>query len=266
MRVAAIEGRPAGPRGARAAAPRRAGVVRLCIALAGLALGGCSTVGVHTSHRDRIDFGEPATMRVCVLKTDDIPEERALALIEHVRRELVPYGIAVEVPWMRAWKRPGFMAPAIMGVLLRRPLEPPCDRLLGLVDRHFGDFVWGIFMPEVFGAVETATATRGFVVASYGSVNQVGAAPEAVVVHEVYHLLGCPHGASLKKCYARIAALKAAIDANADFFPGVAGHAHFLTTRDAADAALAAAREEAAREQACATSRRSRDSGGCARD
>jgi hypothetical protein len=144
--------------------------------LAGLA--GCTTIGVHTSAREEIDYGQPATVRVCLLRAADIPPRRAEALHRIVRKEFEQYGLLVEVPWVREWQRPGFQAGSIMDDLLQRPLEPPCDRLFGLVDRHLGDFVWGLVLPEVLGAVESVTATRGFVVATWGSVNQIFAAPE----------------------------------------------------------------------------------------
>jgi hypothetical protein len=186
-----------------------------------LALTGCTTVGMHTQARKKVDFGPPATVRVCLLKTSDISERRAETLQGVVQREFAQYGLHIEVPWVREWQRPGFEVGSILNDLLQRPLEPPCDRLFGLVDRHLGDFAWGLVMPEVLGAVDGPSATRGYVVATFGSVNQLFMFPEQAIVHEFYHLFGCPHGFTLSKCYQSIAAVKAAVQPDADFFPGV---------------------------------------------
>jgi len=203
-----------------------------------LLTGGCTTVGVHTPELEKIDFGPPATLRVCLLKTEDTPDARVGALLDAVNAEFAQYDIAVAVPWVRPWKRPGFSTRSILTDLMRTPLEPPCDRLVGLVDRHVGDFIWGLVLPEVLGAVDDVTATRGYVVATWGSVNQVTMTPEETMVHEFYHLVGCPHGLTLTKCYPRIAALKQANVPDNDFFPGVAQQKSFLLTRSQAQAAI----------------------------
>lgn len=205
-----------------------AAVARLGVGLLGsLMIGACTTVGVHTAEIAKIDYGPPVTVRVCVLKTDDTPHLRVDSLLKAVNREFAQYNIAVDVPWVRPWKRPGYFVETILEDLMRRPLEQPCDRLVGLVDRHVGDFVWGLAMPEVLGAVDDVTATRGYVVATWGSLNQIFMTPEQAAVHEFYHLVGCPHGMTLTKCYPRIAALKQAAVSDEDFFPGVAKHETF---------------------------------------
>jgi hypothetical protein len=240
-----------------------------------LALSGCTTVGVHTAARESVDYGPPATVRVCLLQAADIPPERAEALKRTVREEFAQYGLNIEVPWVREWTRPGFQVGSIMRDLLERPLEPPCDRLFGLVDRHAGDFAWGLVLPEILGAVDEVTATRGYAVATFGSLNQLVSTPEQTIVHEFYHLFGCPHGVTLSDCYPKIAALKAAAQPEADFFPGVsrwrpaaereaAGKAQgdtaaaapetFLTTRAQADAAIAAYLAEEAASRSAASS------------
>jgi hypothetical protein len=239
----------------------------LCL-LGILALTGCTTVGIHTSARENVDFGPSVTVRVCLLKAADISQHRAEALKRLVQEEFVRYGLLIEVPWVREWERPGFQAGSIMRDLLERPLEPPCDRLFGFVDRHLGDFAWGLVMPEILGAVDSVTATRGYVVATFGSINQLIAPPEQTIVHEFYHLFGCPHDVTLSKCYPKIAALKASLQPDADFFPGVSrwrpgvdeGEAKtgngktgaeapetFLTTRAQVDAAIAAYLADAAK-------------------
>jgi hypothetical protein len=216
-----------------------AAVARIGVALLGsLTICACTTVGVHTAEVAKIDYGEPVTVRVCVLKTDDTPHLRVDSLVKAINREFAQYNIAVDVPWVRPWKRPGFSVDPILADLLKQPLEPPCDRLVGVVDRHIGDFLWGLALPEVLGAVDDLTATRGYVVATWGSLNQIFMTPEQAAVHEFYHLVGCPHGMTLSKCYPRIAALKQAAVAGEDFFPGVAKHETFLTTRAEAQAAI----------------------------
>lgn len=210
---------------------------------------------MHTEAESDVDYGPPAVMRVCLLKTDDVPAPRAEQLIAAVNDEFARYGIRVKVPWVRSWQRPGFDVNAIITDVARRDLESPCDRLVALVDRNFGDFAWGLLMPEVLGAVEDVTATRGYVVATSGSINQLLMPPGMTTVHEFYHLLGCPHGLTLTKCYPKIAALKRAIDPAADFFPGVARYDAFLTTREAANTALSAFLAEEERKAAAKRTR-----------
>ena len=257
--------------GSRAGWPAQRRLAVYSLGLLGiLALSGCTTVGVHTSAREDIDFGPPVTVRVCVLKAADISQPRAEALKQLVQKEFAQYGLVIEVPWVREWERPGFQAGSIMQDLLERPLEPPCDRLFALVDRHFGDFAWGLVMPEILGAVDSITSTRGYVVATFASINQLIAPPEQVVLHEFYHLLGCPHDVTLSKCYPKIASLKASVQPDADFFPGVSRWrpgveeeearaskrkkraevpATFLTTRAQVDAAIVAFWEDAAKSE-----------------
>jgi hypothetical protein len=59
---------------------------------------------------------------------------------------------------------------------------PPCDRLVALVDRNAGDFLWGLVMPEILGEVDNATHTRGYIVATTGSVNQMIEPPSKAAV------------------------------------------------------------------------------------
>ncbi|WP_309262061.1 hypothetical protein [Lysobacter arvi] len=220
-------------RGRAAMAMRRARSLAVLVVVSTLALAGCSSVGHHTAGRDAYDYGPQATLRVCVLHTDDVGADRVQALIGAVDREFAAYGIRVVVPWTRAWKRAGFSHEALFDDVAQRTLEAPCDRLVAFVDRNAGDFLWGLVMPEVLGAVDQATHTRGYVVATRASLNQLFSSPTATSVHEFYHLLGCPHAATMTGCYARIARLKRAILPEADFFPGVAPDGSFLRTREA---------------------------------
>jgi hypothetical protein len=205
---------------------------------ASIALCACTTVGTHTHERFAIDYGPPVQMRVCVLRTADVSEDRVEKLIAAVNTEFEPYGIEVVVPWVRPWTRSGFAHRSLFDDVIAHELEAPCDRLVAFVDRNAGDFLWGLLMPEVLGSVDDPTHTRGFVVATQVSLNQVFTPPDKATVHEFYHLLGCPHSGALTDCYTQIAALKRGIDPAADFLPGVDEYGQLLKTRDAANHTL----------------------------
>ena len=205
------------------------------------ALSACTTVGVHTKERTSVDYGPARQLRVCVLAAPKVSPERVDGLMLAVNREFEPYAITVTVPWVRPWARPGFTEKSIIDDVIRHDLEAPCDRLVALVDRNAGDFLWGLVMPEILGAVEENTHTHGYIVATTGSLNQVFMDPGAGTVHEFYHLLGCPHSLSMTRCYGIIAALKHQADPDADFFPGITSGGSYLKTRDAVNERLHAA-------------------------
>jgi len=215
-----------------------------------LALGtGCTSIGMDTNKRDTVDYGPSQELRVCLLKTDQVPDDRAGELITAVNEEFAPFGIAVTVPWVRDWERPGFTVHEIFPALLARELEEPCDRLMGLIDYHAGDFVWSLFLPQVLGAVDTETRTHGYVFATVGSINQIGAGPKAAMVHEFYHLIGCPHAATKARCYEQIAALKASRPPGSDLFPGMDDEGKYLHSRAEVNDALRQALAEAEKEK-----------------
>jgi hypothetical protein len=206
---------------------------RSALLAAALLLGACTTVGrPDSAERARHDYGERAQIRVCVLRDAGVSEARARQLLAAVDREMDAYAIDVSVPWTKPWRRPGFTVAAIMDELRRQPLPEPCDRLLALVSRHLGDALWGIFLPETLGAVETASHTRGYVVARSASLNQLISPPEQIAQHEFYHMLGCGHALSLRECYGQIAELKRSHDPAADFFPGLGPERQLLRSRD----------------------------------
>jgi hypothetical protein len=204
------------------------------------ALSDCTTVGMQTQERARIDYGPPLDLRVCFLAAPHVSVERVYQLVDAVNQEFEPYAITVVVPWVQPWTRAGFTEESLIDDVARRPLPAPCDRLVALVDRNAGDFFWGLLLPEVLGAVEDVTNTHGYVVANVGSLNQVFDDPGNTAVHEFYHLLGCPHAATLSECYHRIAELKRHVDPHADFVPGIAPDGRYLLTRDAANSLLKA--------------------------
>jgi hypothetical protein len=76
------------------------------------------------------------------------------------------------------------------------------------------------------------------VVATLGSLNQIAAEPQAAIVHEFYHLIGCGHGFAKTKCYHRIAAMKAGRVPDSDFFPGMTEKGELVTSREAANQAV----------------------------
>lgn len=186
----------------------------------------CTTVGVH--HADAlnaVDFGPREELRICVLADEGVTENDARELVGKVGEEFAAFGIDVSVPWVRRWERPAFLMEGIVENVWQAPLEAPCDRLLALVGRNLGDFLWGLVGMEVLGAVDTPTHSRGYVVARTVSLNQLISSPTNNAIHEAYHFLGCTHGVSLAHCYANIRNLKriahASREAGTDFFPGV---------------------------------------------
>lgn len=213
-------------------------LLRIVVVAACLALGACTTMGVHTKQRVAMEYGPPVPMRVCVLKAPGVTTQRVNELVAAVNTEFAAYGIEVVVPWMRPWERSGFTFQRLFDDVTSRPLEPPCDRLMAFVDRNVGDFLWGLAMPEVLGAVDDNTHTHGFVIATRVSLNQLFSSPTAITVHEFYHFLGCPHAGSLSDCYGRIAALKRSFDPRTDFFPGIGRDGRFLLTRNAVHYAM----------------------------
>lgn len=202
-----------------------------------LAAAGCTAIGAQDAGwRSSFDYGPPREIRVCVLRSPDVSEARTRQILAAINADLSPFALRVSVPWVRDWRRPAFMEGGILRDVAARPLEPPCDRLLALVDRNPADALWGLLLlPEIVGSVETASHTRGYVVANRATLTQLWVPPAEVAVHEFYHLLGCPHARSRVACYRRIALLKreAGVDG---FFPSVDRDGGVLRSRGEADA------------------------------
>lgn len=194
----------------------------LLVFLAAL-LAGCTSVGFHTKMALRqLDFGPPDTVALCLYLDDGISEERARALVEEAWRDDAPlYGLSVTVPMVRRWPRPAFTMDGIMDALRQEPLTPPCDRIMALIGRHAGDYVWGLLLlPEVLGAVNDESSTHSYAVVEWASLNQLLSPPGATVRHELYHLLGCDEHFNMPRCYEQIAELKHWRRAHqAEFFP-----------------------------------------------
>lgn len=209
----------------------------LCIG----AITGCTAVGHHDfAAFEALDFGPREELRICVLADQGITEDNAKQLVARVAEEFAVFGLDVTVPWVRPWTRPAFLGEGIVEDVWMKPLEAPCDRLLALLGRNVGDFLWGLVGMEVLGAVDTPTHTRGYVVAKTASLNQIFVSPSDTAIHESYHFLGCGHGVRLSDCYSNIRKLKQAARNNRergnDFFPGFSWRGHPLESRQEADA------------------------------
>ena len=206
---------------------------------------GCTTIGIgdHTERGEGY-AGHTEALRLCIYKDPNVSDVNANEIIDAVKTELSPFGIRVEVPWIRKWNRPAFEMEGILGDIAAKPLECPCDRLFAIVGRDGRDFAWGLIMPEVLGAVEDSTLTKGFAVGSVGSLNQALSlqTPEDVAVHEVYHLLGCKHGLFADSCYHQVASIRGLAEYNReqgqDFFPAMSLSGRIFWTRGEVDKAL----------------------------
>jgi hypothetical protein len=203
------------------------GFSRMMLLIA-LSMAGCTTIGIgDKSGLDRGNMGQPEILRICIYKDVGVPDQRVDEIIGAIAGEFALHGLRIEVPWIRPWQRPAFEVEGIMKDIASRPLECPCDRLFGVVGRDYKDFVWGLVMPEILGAVEDATLTKGYAVGEWGSLNQVLSfkSPAETAVHEAYHLLGCKHGLFASSCYKQVEGIRKVAKYNRqqgqDFFPAM---------------------------------------------
>lgn len=174
-------------------------------------LEGCTTIGVNDPRAlGKIYFGKEEVVKLCVFTDDGISDTEAIRLIADAwQEESRQYGIRFYVQQLKALPRPGFTMKGIMAALRAIPLVEPCDRNFYLVGRHLGDTFWAMTgMSEVLGAVNDETATYGYAVVQWGSMNQIFLPPSAAVRHEFYHLLGCGHSLIKTGCYKQMEALK----------------------------------------------------------
>lgn len=166
-----------------------------------------------------------------------VSDETTQTILAAIREEFAPMGLHVTTPWIREWERPAFSQKGITRDVARRPLTAPCDRILALVGRDARDFLWGALMPEILGAVETRTNSKGYVVAEVGSLNQVLTfqSPSGAAVHEFYHLLGCHHGIDRDDAYRQVGRIKQLAARNRlqgrDFFPAMSEKGRVYTLR-----------------------------------
>ena len=216
---------------------------RLAGGLALLAvLSACTSIGVSVGDGPAPhEFGPEMEICLCVYQDTDVSDETTQTILNAIHEEFAPMGLAVKTPWVRPWKRPAFSQKGITRDVAMRPLEAPCDRILALVGRDARDFLWGALMPEILGAVETRTNTKGYVVAEVGSLNQVLTfeSPSGAAVHEFYHLLGVGHGLNKEDAYAQVRRIKELAARNrlagSDFFPAMTEKGRVYTSRAAVD-------------------------------
>ena len=195
---------------------------RITLASLGLLLSACTTMGQHHAPvRENFDFGSQETLSVCLYVDHGISEDAGRALVENAWiDEAKLYAIDVKVVNVTQWSRPAFNMEGILADLRQKPLEAPCDRVLALVGRNFGDFLWSLVGPEILGAVNSESLTHGYAVATVASIGQVLNPPSEIIEHEIYHMLGCGQHADMNTCYQRIADLKRWKRENGtDFFP-----------------------------------------------
>ena len=208
-----------------------------------LLLAACTSIGGHDPRaRSAVDFGPPDAVSLCLYLDDGVSEERARALVEEAWSTEAPlYDLRVTVTGVTRWQRPAFTMDGILEALTREPLRPGCDRVLALLGRHLGDFIWGLLpLPEALGAVDDDTLTHAYAVITRVTFNQIFLSPRDVVRHELYHMLGCAEHFDMEGCYRQIAALKRWKRAHAsEFFPAWDSVAReMLVSREAVNARL----------------------------
>lgn len=205
-------------------------------------LSACTSIGVPLRSRPALhEFGPEMEICLCVYQDTGVSDETTQTILTAIRDEFAPMGLQVTTPWIRPWERPAFSQKGITRDIAKRPLEVPCDRILALVGRDARDFLWGAVMPEILGAVETRTNTKGYVVAEVGSLNQVLTfqSPSGAAVHEFYHLLGVGHGLDKRDAYDQVRRIKDLAARNKSegrsFFPAMTAKGRIYTTRAAVD-------------------------------
>jgi hypothetical protein len=178
---------------------------------------------------------------LCVYADDGISAAEVHRLVDDAWRDEEPlYQLRVFVTSVTPWSRPAFTMNGILEALVRQPLAEQCDRVLALIGRNAGDVIFGLFLPEVLGAVHDKTLTHGYVVARRASLNQLLLSPLEVTRHEIYHLLGCHEHFNMPGCYQQIALLKRWKQTHhTDFFPAWdAINSRLLTSRNEVNARL----------------------------
>ncbi len=197
---------------------------------------GCTTVGFsNRAKQTQLDFGQSVNINVCILRDSKVKQEQVEEIMVAINKEFNQYHIQFTVPWMRKWERPGFWSKTILSDVVTRPLVAPCDRLFAFAGRTVGDRFWELLLPEVAGAVDGISFTKGFALADW----LLFESPESVAIHEFYHLLGCEHALVMDSCYDKIKKIKdIAADeklADNDFFPTISRDGRVLKNRDEVD-------------------------------
>jgi hypothetical protein len=190
--------------------------VTVALLLIAMVLPGCTSMGFdHPALRDRINYGPPQEIRLCVYLDDGITPREAQALLESWNEQARIYGLYVRPVSFAPLIREGFFHSSILEQVDQIPLGPSCDRVLYFVNRNAGDYAFGVVaatmgIPEILGEVDDPTLTHGYVVARRATINQIVMTPYGVTRHELFHLLGCPVHFDMPDCYRRIHDLKLA--------------------------------------------------------
>jgi hypothetical protein len=159
-----------------------------------------------------MDFGEEQTLNVCVFYEDSIGKSEVTALEKDWAEELALYKIKLQFKNTKKVERFAFFGTDVLDQLRPYKLGSECDRIVYMVGRTWGDIAYeivtlGIFFGvgiklEIHGAVESYTNTRGFVKSKYAALLQLlFTSPSSTLVHEGYHLMGCPHMLWKDECY-----------------------------------------------------------------
>lgn len=194
---------------------------------------GCTTIGLSNNAKlAEINFGASENINVCILRDREVTQERVDEIMGAVNHEFSQYGIQFTVPWVRKWERPSFWSKDILSDVISKPLAAPCDRLFAFAARTASERLWEIFLPEILGAVDTVSYTKGFAFADWFLFES----PESVAIHEFHHLLGCKHALVMDSCYEQVKKMKDAFalekHAGDDFFPATSSEGHILRNRD----------------------------------
>ena len=214
------------------------------ITFALILLSSCTSIGKHNrTAYQAIDFGMQEDLRICIYRENKVSDERIEEIVSALKTEFRSYQINIKIPWIRSTESQAFFGKDILRHAVALPLESSCDRILLLTNRDLKDFMWGMFLPEIVGAVDTVTRTKGYVAAEYGSLNQLlFAKPIDTAVHEVYHMLGCDHSIYMNSCYKKIHDIKIAARKNRlrgkNFFPGINSNGFPLKSREMAETDL----------------------------
>lgn len=178
-----------------------------------LVFSNCTTVGFHDDKiRNSMDFGAMQDLNVCVFYEDTIDKSELAELEKDWANELALYKIKLQFKKTKQVSRFAFLGVDVLDEMRHYKLNSECDRLVYLIGRTWGDigfeiFSLGIFAfsgikLEIHGAVESASNTRGVVKAKYASLLQLlFTSPSSTLIHEGYHLMGCPHMLFKDECY-----------------------------------------------------------------
>jgi hypothetical protein len=83
-----------------------------------------TTVGVADKVAlDKFDFGPPEKLRICIYKDDAVSDKQTAEIIAALQKEFVQFGLEIEIPLIKSWKRPAFNGSDILKNFTTCPLE-----------------------------------------------------------------------------------------------------------------------------------------------